>query len=189
MADTSRFIVSKTLIADLCVIERQRRGDGRGYLSRFYCAEELLAAGFQDQVVQINHTLTTHTGAVRGMHYQLPPAAEDKFVSCIRGSVFDVAVDLRAGSSTFLKWHAETLSAENAKSLFIPKGFAHGFQTLEEDCELIYLHTAYYAPEAEAALNPTDPALAIAWPLPVSDISLRDRDQAYIAPDFDGINI
>ena len=189
MTTTSRFIVSQTAIAGLRVIERQRRGDERGYLSRFYCSDELLAAGFKDRVVQINHTLTTQTGAVRGMHYQLPPAAEDKFVSCIRGKVFDVAVDLRAGSSTFLQWHAEILSANNAKSLFIPKGFAHGFQTLEDDCELLYLHTAYYTPESEAALNATDPVLAIAWPLPISDISPRDRSHAYISPDFDGINI
>ncbi len=189
MSLPSRFVISPTPIADLLVVERQRRGDDRGYLSRFFCAKELKAAGFQDPVVQINQTLTTKTGAVRGMHFQLPPAAEDKFVSCLRGSVFDVAVDLRSGSPTFLQWYGEVLSADNSKSLFIPRGFAHGFQTLASDCELLYLHTAYYSPESEAALNLADPALAIAWPLPVTDISPRDRSHAYISPDYDGTKI
>jgi dTDP-4-dehydrorhamnose 3,5-epimerase len=189
MTSPSRFLFSQTPIADLLVVERQRRGDDRGFLSRFYCAEEMKAAGFVDPVVQVNHTLTRQAGAVRGMHFQLPPAAEDKFVSCLRGRVYDVAVDLRKDSPTFLQWHAEILSADNIKSFFIPKGFAHGFQTLEDDCELIYLHTEFYRPEVEAGLNPLDPALAIAWPLPIGDISPRDRSHAPIAPDYHGLKI
>lgn len=187
MTDSSRFVVSSTAIEGLKVVERLRRGDERGYLSRFFCAEELACMGFSDPIVQINHTLTTQIGAIRGMHFQFPPAAEDKFVSCLRGSVFDVAVDLRAGSPTLLHWHSEILSADNNKSLFIPKGFAHGFQTLEANCELIYLHTAYYNPSLESGLNSADPLLAISWPLPVGDISPRDRDHSHIAHDFNGI--
>jgi dTDP-4-dehydrorhamnose 3,5-epimerase len=189
MTAPSRFIVGSTPIAGLKVIERKRLGDERGFLSRFFCAEELAEAGFDDPVVQINHTLTKQAGAVRGMHFQFPPAAEDKFVSCLHGSVFDVAVDLRAGSPTFLQWHSEILSGQNSKSFFIPKGFAHGFQTLEADSELIYLHTAFYSPEMESGLNAADPKLAISWPLPIGDISPRDRSHPYITPDFNGIKI
>lgn len=189
MSVSPRFAITKTQLADLLIVERMCRGDDRGYLSRFFCAEELYAAGFRDPIVQINQTLTKSTGAVRGMHFQLPPAAEDKFVSCLRGSIFDVAVDLRRNSPTFLRWHGEILSADNLKSLFIPKGFAHGFQTLESNCELLYLHTAAYRPDLEGALNFADPALAISWPLPVTDISPRDRDHAHISTDFNGIDI
>lgn len=189
MSSSSRFVISPTPIADLLMVERLRRSDDRGYLSRFFCAEELRDIGFGDPVVQINQTLTAKTGSVRGMHFQLPPAAEDKFVSCLRGSVFDVAVDLRSGSPTFLHWHGEILSADNSKSLFIPKGFAHGFQTLEDNCELFYLHTALYSPASEAALNVADPALDIRWPLPITDISPRDRSHAHLSPDYDGIKI
>ena len=108
-------------------------------------------------------------------------------MSCLRGQIFDVAVDLRQGSETFLQWHGEILSAENCKSLFIPQGFGHGFQALTEDCELIYLHSKPYAPEAEAALNAADPALGIRWPLPFTDISERDRNHAHITPQFTGL--
>jgi dTDP-4-dehydrorhamnose 3,5-epimerase len=125
---------------------------------------------------------------VRGMHFQYPPNSEDKFVSCLRGEVFDVAVDLRAGSPTFMHWRAELLSAENSKSFFIPKGFAHGFQTLTKNCELIYLHTQPYAPDAEGGLNPLDPRVGIEWPLPIADISPRDRAHASLA-DFSGLDL
>ena len=185
----SRFLLHPTLIEDLLVLERTRRGDHRGYLSRLFCMEELKEAGFQNSRAQINLTFTAKRGALRGMHFQLPPASEDKFVSCLRGRVFDVAVDLRSNSPTFLHWHGEILSADNMKSLFIPKGFAHGFQSLEDDCELLYLHTALYSPELEAGLNFADPALAISWPLPVTDISPRDRSFSNISIDYNGINI
>jgi dTDP-4-dehydrorhamnose 3,5-epimerase len=183
----SRFLLHPTLIEDLLVVERTRRGDNRGYLSRLFCVEELKEAGFQNSIVQINLTNTAKSGALRGMHFQLPPASEDKFVSCLRGSVFDVAVDLRSNSPTFLHWHGEILSANNMKSLFIPKGFAHGFQSLEDGCELLYLHTALYSPELEAGLNYADPALAISWPLPVTDISPRDLNHPHLPTDYNGI--
>ncbi len=123
------------------------------------------------------------------MHFQYPPHAEDKLVGCVRGEVFDVAVDLRANSPTFLSWYGEILSAENSRSLMIPQGFAHGFQTLTDDCELIYLHSKPYVPSAEGALNARDPRLAITWPLLVTDISARDSSHPNLAHDFKGVSI
>lgn len=123
----------------------------------------------------MNHTFTEQPGAVRGMHFQHEPHAEWKYVSCLAGTIFDVAVDLRRGSTTYGSWYGATLSAENGQSLLIPAGFAHGFQTLEPGCELIYLHSQTYAPAAEGGINALDPALAIAWPLPVSVSSERDQ--------------
>jgi dTDP-4-dehydrorhamnose 3,5-epimerase len=128
-------------------------------------------------------------GTVRGMHFQHPPYAEMKLVSCLRGEVFDVAVDLRKDSPTFLQWHGEILSEVNQRTFCMPEGFAHGFQTLTEDCELIYFHSATYAPEAEAGLNALDPRLAIAWPMPVVDRSVRDQQHAMLTSDFSGLSI
>lgn len=182
-----RFAVSPTPLAGLQVVERQRIGDGRGFFSRLYCRDELAAAGFDAPIAQINQTLTRRGGTIRGLHFQRPPHAEDKFVSVLGGAVFDVAVDIRAGSPTFLRWYGVVLSAENARSLFIPKGFAHGFQTLTDDCELIYLHTASYAHDAEGGLDPLDPVMAIAWPAAITDISERDRAHPVIAAGFSGV--
>jgi dTDP-4-dehydrorhamnose 3,5-epimerase len=147
----------------------------------------MAAAGFVLPIAQINHTLTKRRGAVRGMHFQHPPHSEDKFISCLRGEILDVAVDLRHGSPSFLRWHTEILSAENARSLLVPQGFAHGFQTLSDDCELLYLHSRPYAETAEGALNVRDPALGIDWPLPFADISARDAAHPFLTPDFTGI--
>ena len=182
-----RFTIADTPLAGLKLVTRRAMGDKRGFLSRLFDAQEMRAAGYADQVVQINHTFTRTAGAIRGMHFQHPPFAEDKLVSVLQGEVLDVAVDLRAGSPTFLAWHGERLSGENLRSLIIPKGFAHGFQTLTPGCELIYLHTQRYEPEAEGALNPFDPRLSIDWPLEATDISARDRAHPMIAPDFAGI--
>jgi dTDP-4-dehydrorhamnose 3,5-epimerase len=185
----SRFAITDLPAAGLKCVTRQRLGDARGFLSRFFCAEELAVAGWQKPIVQINHTHTAKRGTVRGMHYQVPPHAEMKLVSCIRGEVFDVAVDLRTGSPTFLQWHAETLSADNGRALLIPEGFAHGFQTLADDCEMLYLHTAAYVPDAEAGLRVDDPRLGIAWPLPIVEISVRDREHPMLTPQFKGMDV
>ena len=174
-------------MAGLRRIDRTIRADGRGFFTRLLCAEELAAAGWSKPVAQVNHTSTRTRAAVRGIHFQYPPHAEMKLVSCIRGAVFDVAVDLRKGSPTFLKWHAEEVSAANARALMIPEGFGHGFQTLTDDCELLYVHSAAYAAEAEGALNATDPALALAWPLPIAERSERDAQHALLRADFEGI--
>lgn len=183
----ARFDCIDTPLLGLKVIQRKRIEDSRGFLSRFFCANEFNAYGFNKPVSQINHTLTRQKGAVRGMHYQQPPHAEIKLVSCLKGEVFDVAVDLRKDSPTFLHWHGEVLSDNNQRSLLIPEGFAHGFQTLTEDCELIYLHSAPYVKEAEAALNVTDPKLDIAWPLNMTELSERDRSHPMIKLDFEGM--
>lgn len=169
-----RFTVSNLPLAGLKLVERQRIGDSRGFLSRLFCAEELAAAGWVKPIAQINHTYTAMRGTVRGMHFQRPPHAEMKLVSCIRGEVWDVAVDVRAGSPTFLHWHAERLSADSGRALLIPEGFAHGFQTLTDDAELLYCHSAAYSAGDEAGLNPLDERLAITWPLPISELSARD---------------
>jgi dTDP-4-dehydrorhamnose 3,5-epimerase len=123
------------------------------------------------------------------MHFQHPPHAEIKLVSCLRGEVFDVAVDLRKGSPTFLQWHGELLSAQAQNSIYIPAGFAHGFQTMMDDCELLYLHSSAYDASAEGAVNVLDPGIAIRWPLPPADMSARDRSHAYLTSDFRGIAV
>lgn len=184
----SRFQLIATPLSGLKVVQRLPRGDSRGFFSRFFCAEELREAGFNSNISQINHTLTHETGTVRGLHYQVPPHAEIKLVSCLRGEILDVAVDLRAESPTFLQWHAVVISAENQRSLLIPQGFAHGFQTLTDDCELIYLHSAPYIQSAEASLNVFDPKLGISWPLPVTGLSEKDQSSPLITHDFEGIN-
>ena len=139
------------------------------------------------RILQINYSKTDTVGAVRGMHFQHPPYSEMKFVRCLKGKVWDVAVDLRAGSKTFLKWHAVELSRSNNLMMVIPEGFAHGFQSLEEESELLYLHTGFYNPEAEDGLNYGDPRININWPLPVTDLSSRDTRQVLIGRDYPGI--
>lgn len=176
-------------MAGLKLIERQRLGDDRGFLSRLFCANELEVAGWQKPITQINHTFTSQSGTVRGLHYQTQPHAEMKLVSCIRGEVWDVVVDLRSNSPTFLQWHAQTLSEENGHALLIPEGFAHGFQTLMNDCELLYMHTASYSPEAEAAVRFNEERLAITWPLPISEISARDLAHPPLDLEFNGIKL
>lgn len=183
----TRFTVNELPLDGLRLIERQLLGDSRGFLSRLYCAHELAAAGWQQPVAQINHTHTVKRGAVRGIHYQHKPYAEMKLVTCIQGEVWDVAVDLRAGSPTFLRWHAELLSAENKRALLIPEGFAHGFQALSNDAELLYCHSAVHSPRSEAGLNPKDPRLAITWPLEITEISTKDSQHKLLDPKFEGI--
>lgn len=179
----------QTPIAGLTIVKRNPIEDARGFFSRFYCANKFAKLGFEKPIQQINHTYTVKAGAVRGMHFQYPPYAEVKMVSCLRGEVFDVAVDLRQDSPTFLQWHAEILSAANRRSFLIPEGFAHGFQSLTDDCELIYLHTVPYVKEAEGALNATDTQLNIKWPLQITEMSNRDRAHPYISSDFKGLAV
>jgi len=174
---SDRFDIFQTPVDGLSVIQRKPIRDARGFLERMFCISDLATLLNARSIRQINRTLTVSRGTVRGMHFQNSPHAEMKFVSCLRGEVFDVAVDLRPNSPTRFQWHAEVLSSENHKTFAIPEGFAHGFQTLTDHCEMLYFHTADYHPESEAGLNPLDPALAIAWPLAISDISSRDSAQ------------
>lgn len=179
---SARFLLSHTPLEGLTLIKRKPMGDHRGFLQRILCTSELESVLRGKPVVQINHTYTAARGTVRGMHFQQPPHQEIKIVSCLRGEVFDVAVDLRPDSSTYLHWHAEILSAANHKTLAIPEGFAHGFQSLVDDCEMLYLHTAAYHPEADSGLNPRDPSLAISWPLEITEISVRDEAHPPLRP-------
>lgn len=172
---TGRFELSPTPLDGLVLVTRKRLGDERGWLERLFCADELHQAGWQWNVAQLNRTMTTKRGTVRGMHFQHPPHEEAKFVTCLRGEVFDVAVDIRPGSPTYGKWHGAVLSGENAKSFLIPPGFAHGFQTMTDDVEMFYVHSAPYAPNAEDGLRTDDPALGIDWPLPITTQSARDK--------------
>lgn len=184
----SRFLVHDAPLAGLKLIERKPIGDTRGFLARMFCAEDLSIAGWNKSIAQINHTLTQTRGTVRGMHFQRSPHMEMKLVSCLRGAVWDVAVDLRAGSPTFLKWYAVELSAKNNRALLIPEGFAHGFQTLSDDCELLYLHSAAYALEAEGGVQPQDLMLAINWPLPIAEISARDAQYELLTQEYTGLD-
>ena len=182
-----RFKVFDTPISDLKVIERQQLGDGRGFLSRLFCATELSAIGWHKPIAQINQTFTRERGTVRGLHFQLPPQTEMKLITCLRGAVWDVAVDVRAGSPTFLQWHALELSESNCCAVLLPEGFAHGFQTLAKDCELLYVHSMPYSPKAEAGLNALDPKLSIRWPLETSGLSARDLQHPMIDLQFKGL--
>jgi dTDP-4-dehydrorhamnose 3,5-epimerase len=186
---SARLSHSATPLTGLNVIERQRREDARGAFCRLFCADELAAAELAMPIAQINESITRRRGCVRGLHFQHPPHAETKLVMCIVGEVFDVAVDLRRGSPTFLKWHAERLSEANGRGLYIPAGFAHGFQTLTDDCRLIYLHSAPYVPASEDGLSATDPVLAIDWPLPVGELSPRDANHPALRADFSGLDV
>lgn len=163
-----------TPLLGLKVIETTLFQDSRGAFARWYCERELAEIIGNRRILQINHSLTVAEGAVRGLHFQKPPHAEMKLVRCLKGRVWDVAVDIRKDSPTYLQWHAEELTPVNARMMVIPEGFAHGFQVLEPESELLYLHTAFYTAESESALRFDDPALGISWPVPVSDVSTRD---------------
>ena len=183
----NRFDILATPISGLRIVQRKPIVDKRGYLERLFCKDELQSVVSDKPFVQINHTLTEGRGIVRGMHFQYPPYADTRFVSCLTGEVFDVAVDLRNNSPTFLQWHAEILSAGNHRTFVIPEGFAHGIHSLSETCEMLYFHTAPYNPEAEGGLNVNDPRLGIAWPLPVTGLSDRDAGHPLLKDTFSGI--
>lgn len=179
--------ITHTPLQDTFIVEPEPFKDDRGLLARVFCQQELQYILHKKNIVQINHSLTHQKGALRGMHFQYPPKSEIKMVKCLRGSIFDVMIDLRRNSSTFLKWHGEVLSAENMKMIYISEGFAHGFQTIEENCELLYLHTEFYNPEHEGGVRYDDPAVNISWPLAVSDISTKDQSYQLLSKDFKGI--
>jgi dTDP-4-dehydrorhamnose 3,5-epimerase len=174
-------------ISGIYVIGQEPFQDERGWFARFYCKKEFSKIGHQKEWVQMNQSQTERKGTIRGMHFQLPPHSETKLVRCISGSVYDVVIDLRKGSPTFLNWMAIELSSKNNKMLYIPDGFAHGFQTLEDHCGLIYLHTEYYSKEAESGIRYNDPQLAIRWPFAAEQLSPRDAAHPFLDPKFKGI--
>ena len=185
----SRFTFFDTPLVQLKIVEGQRLEDARGFLSRLFCSADLTIAGWHKPIAQINQTCTPKQGTVRGLHFQHAPYGEMKLVTCLRGAVWDVAVDLRGESATFLQWYGLELSASNCRALLIPEGFAHGFQTLADDSELLYLHSTAYTPEAEAGLNPIDPRLSIDWPLDIAEISERDAKHLMLDDQFKGVSL
>ncbi|MDH6148869.1 MULTISPECIES: dTDP-4-dehydrorhamnose 3,5-epimerase family protein [Paraburkholderia] len=181
--------VTPTAIAGVMVAHATPFADHRGIFQRVFCDKELGSIIGGRHITQINHSRTMRAGAVRGMHFQRAPHAEMKLVRCLRGKVWDVAIDLRADSPTFLQWHAEELSFDNGRMLVIPEGCAHGFQVIEPESELLYLHTASYEPSAEGGIRHDDPALRITWPLAVAEVSQRDQLHPLITPQFRGITV
>jgi dTDP-4-dehydrorhamnose 3,5-epimerase len=180
--------MTATSIDGLVRVDCDSHRDERGAFTRLFCAETLAPLLGDRRIVQVNQSRTCAVGAVRGLHFQHFPHAEMKLVRCIRGAVWDVVVDLRRGSPSFLRWHAEHLSAENQRMLVIPEGCAHGFQVMVADSEMLYLHTEFYRPDAEGGLRHDDSALAIDWPLPPLDLSQRDRQHPLLTPDFIGLS-
>ena len=174
-------IFRETAILGVLEIELERRGDERGFFARLYCEKEFAEAGLKHPLVQINNSLSREAGTLRGMHYQLPPQADERLVRCVNGAVHDVVLDIRPDSPTYLKSVSAVLSAENRKMIFVPVGCAHGFLTLEPDTEIFYFVTDFYSPEHERGIRYNDPALAIDWPMDPVVISEKDRNH----PDFD----
>ena len=175
----------ETILKGSYVIELDLFEDNRGWFTRTFSKDIFQKQiGFTKEWVQMNHSFTKAKGAIRGMHFQLHPFSEIKLVRCIAGEVFDVIVDLRKGSATFLQWYGTKLSAENKKMIFIPEGFAHGFQTLSANAELIYHHSEFYNPEAESGIKCDDPAINIQWPLEITEISEKDKNHPLIDSTF-----
>jgi dTDP-4-dehydrorhamnose 3,5-epimerase len=170
-----RFV--ETPLRGAFVMEIEPRPDDRGYFARTYCEEELAAQGVAPRIVQCNVSFNHRRGTLRGLHYQIAPHEEAKIVSCIQGAIFDVIVDLRAGSPTYGRWTSVELTAASHRMLYVPEGFAHGFQTLTDEATVYYQMSAFYRPEAARGLRWDDPALGISWPL--ADPILSPRDAAF----------
>ncbi len=180
--------LESTPLEGVHVLHRKLISDSRGFLERIYCQKTLSGVLLNRTIRQINHTLTQGEGTVRGLHFQFPPHAEMKIVSCLRGEIFDVVVDIRRNSPTFLMYYAVILSEKNFLSLVMPEGCAHGFQVLSPECEMVYLHTADYEPSSEGGLNALDKRLAIDWPRPIINRSERDIRHAMLDENFLGLD-
>jgi dTDP-4-dehydrorhamnose 3,5-epimerase len=168
-------ILTELALAGAFSIDLDYHVDERGFFARLACSDVLSSRGLASQWPQINTSFTTATGTIRGLHFQRPPMADAKIVRCLSGAVFDVIVDLRPHSPTFGQWVTQELSAQNRQMVYVPAGFAHGFQTLQPDTEMLYLHSLPFSKEHDAGLRFDDPALAINWPLPPANLSPRDR--------------
>lgn len=174
-------------ISGAAVVDVEPKSDSRGVFCRWFCQKELESLVGKRQIVNVNFSRTEKIGSIRGMHFQYPPKAEMKLVRCIRGKVFDVIVDLRKKSPTFMQYHTEILSQENGKMIVIPEGLAHGFQALEEGVELIYFMTEFYSKEHSSGIRYSDPKVGIDWPLSVSEISIKDKEFPFLDDTFEGI--
>ena len=179
--------IINTPLQGLYEINTNSLDDSRGRFSRLFCEQELSVIRSRLHFTQINLSDTKQKGTLRGLHFQHAPEAEAKLIRCLRGRVFDVAVDIRKGSSTFLQWHALELSESNNAAIFIPEGFAHGFQSLSDDVQLLYMHTAPWSQEHESGLRHDDPKIAIRWPLTITNISDRDANFSFVQADFAGV--
>jgi dTDP-4-dehydrorhamnose 3,5-epimerase len=176
-----------TPLPGLRLVRRALAEDSRGWFEKVFDHATYLENGLDFTIQQVNRSYTGKAGSFRGLHFQHPPYLETKAVSCLRGRVFDLALDLREGSPTFLQWYGVELSPENALTFLIPRGFAHGFQALEDGSELLYLHDQTYVPAAEGGIRFDDPRLGLIFPLPVREISQRDLSWAWLTPDYRGI--
>ena len=177
----------ETSLKGAYIVEPEPFRDDRGFFARTFCKREFSEIKHTKEFVQFNHSMTTTKGTLRGMHYQIPPSAEIKLIRCIRGSVYDVIIDIRKNSPTFLKHFGVTLSESNLKMIYIPEGFAHGFQTLEDNAQMLYHHTEYYTPQNERGLNYKDPAFKIDWPLIPVNMTEKDQKYSFIDTNFKGI--
>lgn len=180
---------AETHIPGIFTVSLKKLKDERGLFARTYCKKEFKQIGFDKEFVQFNHSFNNLKGTVRGMHFQQQPSAETKLIRCVQGAVYDVAVDIRKGSSTFLQYAGIELSADNMMSILIPEGFAHGFQVLEDNTALIYHHTAFYSSEADAGLRFDDPKLNIDWALPPVNVSDKDKNYTLLDKNFQGISL
>lgn len=172
----------ETEIPGAYVVQPEMRGDSRGFFARVWCQQEFESHGLVTRVVQANSSFNKLQGTVRGMHFQYEPYAETKLVRCVRGAIFDVIVDLRPASPTFRRWVGFELTEENHLALYVPEGFAHGYQTLADDSEVMYQVSQFYTPGAEGGVRYNDPAFGIEWPLSITAISAKDATW----PDFTG---
>lgn len=174
-------------IEGLYTVVLKKLEDDRGLFARTFCKNEFKKVGFDKEFVQFNHSFNKIKGTIRGMHFQKMPFAETKLIRCVQGAVYDVAVDIRKNSPTYLQWFGVELTALNMVSVLIPEGFAHGFQTLKNDSALIYHHTAFYTPPADAGIRFDDPAININWKLPAENVSDKDKSYPFIDKNFKGI--
>jgi len=181
--------IVNTTINGLYEIESNRIADARGSFERLYCVDELSNILNGESIQQINHSVSHSVGTLRGLHFQHPPFGEIKFVNCIRGTVYDVVLDLRKDSDTFLKHYCVELTPNRKRGLLIPKGCAHGFQVLEADSEIIYFHTTKYAPHSEGGVRYDDPLVSINWPLDVTIISDKDKGYPLLGIDYRGLEV
>ena len=184
----NRFEEIKTPIKDLFVLKTSRIGDDRGYISRLFCADVFEACGWSIPLVQVNFTKTLEKGTVRGFHFQHYPFEEFKLVRCLRGQVYDVALDLRRDSDTFLQTYAQILTEDNDMNFLLPPGVAHGYQSLTDNVELLYFHSQQYSPDHEGGINPLDPCIGISWPENISKISKKDRERKFLSDTFRGVS-
>jgi dTDP-4-dehydrorhamnose 3,5-epimerase len=176
-----------TPLKDAYTIELERRGDERGFFARFFCENEFGAAGLNTHFVQGNNSLSAKKGTLRGLHYQLAPAAEVKLVRCLHGALFDAIIDIRPDSPTFGRWFGAELTAENRVMMYVPRGFAHAILTLTDDTEALYLVSDFYSPENERGVRWNDPRFNVAWPITPVEISAKDAAWPDFDPQFHGV--